>query len=162
VSATATSSTAAYLIDTNILLRSIEHGHPMQPIALQALQRLVLSGASLCIAPQNLIEFWAVATRPPAANGLGLTPVQAATELMNFKTVFQVLPDISAIFTEWERIAVVYAVSGKQAHDARLVAILKAHGIGNLMTFNVGDFTRYAAGEGISIVDPSGIPSTSP
>jgi predicted nucleic acid-binding protein len=111
----------------------------------------------LCITPQNLIEYWAVATRPPAANGLGLTSVQAAGDIANFKVAFELLPDVPAIFGEWERIAASYGVVGKRSHDARLVAVMKTHGIPEILTFNVDDFRRYAAGEGIAIVDPRSV-----
>jgi predicted nucleic acid-binding protein len=74
---------------------------------------------------------------------------------MTFKTALQLLPDMPAIFTHWERIVVTYGVQGKQAHDARLVAVMKAHGINQLLTFNVGDFAPFASGEGITVVDPA-------
>ena len=34
-------------------------------------------------------------------------------------------------------------VSGVQVHDARLAAVMKAHGIARIVTFNVADFTRF-------------------
>jgi predicted nucleic acid-binding protein len=126
----------------------------MQAAARQALHDLTAAGVALLVAPQNLIEFWAVATRPLAANGLDLTPAQAATEIGNFKAAFRLLPDSAAIFTEWERLAATYAVRGKQAHDTRLVAVMKAHGVGRILTFNAGDFSRFA-GEGVSTVSPA-------
>jgi predicted nucleic acid-binding protein len=42
-----------------------------------------------------------------------------------------------------------HAVSGKSAHDARIVAAMIVHGIERLVTFNVRDFKRY---EGIIII----------
>jgi predicted nucleic acid-binding protein len=36
-----------------------------------------------------------------------------------------------------------YKVSGKNTHDARLVASMRAHGIAGILTFNVQDFARY-------------------
>jgi hypothetical protein len=36
-----------------------------------------------------------------------------------------------------------HSVSGKPAHDARLVAFMDGHGIRQLVTLNAGDFTRY-------------------
>ena len=143
-----------YLIDTNVLLRRVEVTHPMHAASVQAIRQLFRIGAALFVTPQNLIEFWVVATRPIAVNGLGLTPVQAAAEIVSFKATFALLPDTSAIFPEWEHIAGQYGVAGKQAHDARLVAVMKVHGIGRILTFNIGDFNRYAAGEGIIVVDP--------
>ncbi len=127
----------------------------MHTTAHRALQQLTGAGAELCVAPQNLIEFWTVATRPTAVNSLGLTPTLAAAEVVNFKAVFRLLPETTAIFKEWERIAALYNVSGKQAHDARLVAVMKVHGMERILTFNVGDFSRYAVGESITVVDPA-------
>src|SRR4051812_18224769 len=101
----------------------------MHSAARQVLQRLTATGATLHVAAQNLIEFWVVATRPLASNGLGLSPAQAATEVSNFKAAFHLLPDTPAVFPEWERLAVLYQIQGKQAHDLRLVAVMKVHGV---------------------------------
>ena len=63
----------SFAVDTNVLLRSIDEGHIAQPLAQKGLFALRERGETLSIFPQNLIEFWAVATRPVANNGLGLT-----------------------------------------------------------------------------------------
>jgi hypothetical protein len=42
-------------------------------------------------------------------------------------------------------------ISGKNAHDARLVAAMIVHGVSSILTFNAKDFTRYAE---IVVVDP--------
>ena len=97
----------------------------------------------LHVAAQNLIEFWAVATRPIANNGLGLSVVQTEVEVIRLKNLFALVPDTPDIFFEWERIVRQYQVSGKQVHDARLVAAMKVHGLQNLLTFNDGDFKRF-------------------
>ena len=44
-----------------------------------------------------------------------------------------------------------HQVSGKKAHDARLVASMKVHGIVTILTFNVEDFARY---HGILVLHP--------
>jgi predicted nucleic acid-binding protein len=51
------------LTDTNVLLRSLYPDHPYYSAAGNAIAALRLRGDTPCIAPQNLIEFWAVATR---------------------------------------------------------------------------------------------------
>jgi len=61
------------LIDTNVLLRVVQPSHPMHAVALRALERLLAGPEPLFIAVQNLAEFWNAATRPIAANGLGMT-----------------------------------------------------------------------------------------
>jgi len=60
----------SYLVDTNILLRLVQENNPLHPDALKAVVLLKKEGEVLCIIPQNLIEFWAVATRPINNNGL--------------------------------------------------------------------------------------------
>jgi predicted nucleic acid-binding protein len=40
-------------------------------------------------------------------------------------------------------------VIGVQVHDARLVSVMKAYDIRQIVTFNTGDFTRYAGIEPI-------------
>ena len=66
---------------------------------------LLTRGDELFVIAQNLIEFWAVATRPIASNGLGLTIAQATLEL-TLKDLFVVLPDTADILPEWEQLIV--------------------------------------------------------
>lgn len=122
------------------------------------MERLAQSSEVLYVAPQNIIEFWAVATRPLAANGLGLTPAQAQSEITRFEAAFTLTIDSNAVFIEWKRLVGAHGVIGLPCHDARLVAIMRVQGIENVLTFNAGDFRRYADREGIVIVDPANVP----
>lgn len=45
------------LVDTNVLMRSIEPQHPMQPIAADSVILLRQQDETLVIAPQNVYEF---------------------------------------------------------------------------------------------------------
>jgi len=101
--------------------------------------------------PQNIIEFWAVATRPAISNGLGLTIAETKIEIAKFKRLFTFYDDETGIFTEWENLVTNYPTSGKNVHDARLVAAMITHKITHLLTFNTKDFKRYS---GITVVDP--------
>lgn len=67
------------------------------------------------------------------------------------KPVFR-WPDSDDVYPEWRRLVVTHAVSGKKAHDARLVAAMTVNGITHILTFNVDDFTRYA---GINVLHPA-------
>jgi predicted nucleic acid-binding protein len=144
----------SFAVDTNVLLRSIEDGQVAQPIAQNGLFTLRDRGQILSIFPQNLIEFWAVATRPITNNGLGLSIAQAEAELISLKTLFVLLPDTPEIFSVWEKIVLQYRVSGKQAHDARLVAAMRVHNLTHLLTFNTADFKRFSS---ITVVSPQAI-----
>jgi predicted nucleic acid-binding protein len=142
----------SFAVDTNVLLRSIDVDHAAQPIAQNAMIRLRNDGESLSIFSQNLIEFWAVATRPIANNGLGLSIAQTEEELTNLKSLFTLLPDTPDILPQWEQLVVKHQVMGKQAHDARLVAAMNVHKVTHLLTFNTADFKRYSE---IIVVNPS-------
>ena len=146
----------SFAVDTNLLLRSIDDGHVAQPIAKNGLIVLRDRGEILSIFPQNLIEFWVVATRPVINNGLGLSIPRAEEEIISLKTLFVLLPDTPKIFSEWERIVLQYQVSGKQAHDARLVAAMIVHNVTHLLTFNTADFKRFTS---ITAVNPQSIPN---
>jgi predicted nucleic acid-binding protein len=141
----------AYLSDTNILLRSAQPAHPMHAEAVAAVEALLNSGEAVCIVPQNIVEFWGVATRPAQHNGLGLTPTEADQEVIRLETLLTLLPETPAIYSHWRQLVVAHAVSGVQVHDARLVAAMQAHGLTHVLTFNTTDFQRYA---GITVVHP--------
>lgn len=144
----------SYLIDTNVLLRWSQPESHYCAIALSAVNRLIDQGESLLIAPQNLIEFWNVATRPINANGLGLTPSEAETKVVKLEGVFDLAEETPEIHPAWRKIVVVHTVSGVQVHDARLVAIMQVHNISHLLTFDSDDFRRYAQ---IQVVNPTTI-----
>lgn len=133
-----------WLIDTSILVRTIHAGDPHQAVAVDAVARLRRRGEKLCVVPQNLIEFWAASTRPASANGLGLSCDDAESELMRIRMFFILMLEDQTIFQHWQRLVSTYKVSGKTTHDARLVAAMQTHGIGNLLTFNTADFKRYS------------------
>ena len=61
------------LVDTNILLRSAQPNHALCPQATQAVTKLLRQKDSVFFCPQNIAEFWNVATRPAEANGLGFS-----------------------------------------------------------------------------------------
>jgi predicted nucleic acid-binding protein len=133
----------AILLDTNILVRLAQPHHPSAPVAARALKALRSSNEALHITQQNVVEFWAVTTRPIDANGLGFTTQQAAEEIAVLKRLFLLLPEVP-LQDAWERLVTGNRVSGKNAHDARLVAAMVVHGIESILTFNMQDFLRYA------------------
>jgi predicted nucleic acid-binding protein len=130
------------LIDTSTLLRTLQPSHPQRETARVAIKALTARGRDLHIIPQILVELWVVATRPVAQNGLGLSTTEAAGELMRLKSMFPLLPDTPAIYPVWESLVIQYRVSGKSAHDARLVAAMLVHGLTTILTFDRTGFSR--------------------
>lgn len=139
------------LADTNILLRLVEHEHPHHATAVEAIDILVTRGHQPCIVPQVAYEFWVVATRPVEANGLGMVPTEARLELDELLPPFKVLHDERQIYEIWQRLVLGHEVTGKSAHDARLVAAMLRHSISHLLTFNTPDFARYSE---ITVLEP--------
>jgi predicted nucleic acid-binding protein len=143
----------AILLDTNILLRLLQPHHPHCSTAERAIDVLRGRNELLNIVPQNLIELWAVATRPYDLNGLGLTTEQATKELEQIQRLWRLVPEVP-LLEEWTRLVTTYRVSGKHAHDAHIVAAMRQHGIGTILTFNASDFARYTE---INVIDPAAL-----
>lgn len=122
--------------------------------ASRAVDVLLDRSDELCVIAQNLIEFWSVATRPMANNGLDFSIARTIQEVAKLKTVFVVLPDTANILPEWERLVVNHQVLGKQVYDARLVAAMSVHHVTHLLTFNTDDFKRFTT---ITAVNPQSI-----
>ncbi len=140
-----------YLVDTNVLLRSLALANPHKAVARNAIKALLQNGAELCIAPQNLIEFWSVCTRPEKQNGLGKTVAMTDRYCRFAESFLTVLPEGPELFKIWRALVVDYGVSGRQVHDARIVAAMKAHGLRRILTFDTDDFSRY---KDIEIINP--------
>lgn len=139
------------LVDTNILLRSVEPGHPQHALAVEAVYRLLAEGQPVYFTLQNIAEFWNVATRPIENNGLGLSVPHTLGEVEKIEDLLTLLPDTPAVYAEWKRIIVEHRVLGVKVHDARLIATMMTHGVSRLLTFDVDDFRRYT---GIEVMHP--------
>jgi predicted nucleic acid-binding protein len=140
------------LLDANVLLRLADPTSAMRSVAATAVSTLRAQGVALHIVPQCVYEFWVVATRPVANNGLGLSLTECMQELVNLKASFSLLNDKPGLFTEWEAIVSVVGCCGKVAHDARYVAAMQTHELSHLLTFNGSDFARYP---GLTALDPN-------
>ena len=144
-----------YLSDTNIILRSAFPSANDHPAAIRVVQVLRSQGITLCVTPQNLIEFWNDVTRPAERNGFGLTVQDATSEVKRIESLFKLLPDTPAIYPEWLSLVSSLGVSGVKVHHARLAAVMRVHGIQHILTFNTVDFKRFP---GITAVHPNDVP----
>ncbi|HWZ43767.1 MAG TPA: type II toxin-antitoxin system VapC family toxin [Candidatus Saccharimonadales bacterium] len=140
------------LVDTNILLRAAQRSHPAGRVAINAIKALHRQQNVLCLAPQNLIEFWNVCTRPVDVNGLGLSVAGTDRYVKKLKILFTIIHDSPQTFEKWHALVLQYNVIGSKVHDARLAAVMRTYGITSVLTFNVKDFNRYG---GITAIDPN-------
>jgi predicted nucleic acid-binding protein len=148
----------AFLLDTSILVRLANATDAQHPAAAQAVVELHRRGELLHVTPQVLVEFRNVATRPKTANGAGLPVVDAEAHAAAFEATFPLLVETSNIYPAWKALVSALGIIGKQAHDARLLAVCHAHRVTHLLTFNISDFARMAAfGPGAVVVDPASV-----
>ena len=142
------------LLDTNVLVRAVQRRHPKSRIAAHAVKTLHGEQHVLCIAPQNVAEFWNVCTRPTAGNGLGLSVTATDRYASRLERMFLVLPDSMEAYREWRRLVVLHGVIGAKVHDTRLVATMKTHKLDRILRFNIQDFSRY---EGVTAIHPESV-----
>jgi len=135
----------AILIDTNILLRVVQPTHPMHPVAVRALEILMSRGERLMIAVQSVAEFWNVATRPEANNGLGFTIEESRDEVKKLEGFFEILYENARSYGIWKELVLNQRVRGTKVHDTRLGAVMMANEIRQIVTFNVADFARFTS-----------------
>lgn len=124
---------------------------------MAALDSLRKSGASCHVCAQVLIESWVVATRPLDVNGLGFPLDKTDRHMDEIETLFPCLPEPEDMAARWRMVVRSYSVIGKQAHDARIVALMIAHGVTHLVTLNPSDFARYPE---IAAITPAEIIAT--
>jgi predicted nucleic acid-binding protein len=145
----------SYLLDTSILARLANENDADHILAVAVVEDLHRKNEALWITPQNIAEFWNVASRPTVVNGLGL-PVNVVSETVRqFEARFAMAPESPDIYLALMQIVDQVQVIGKQIHDARLVAVCHVHRLSRILTFNARHFERFAAvGPGLEVVDP--------
>jgi predicted nucleic acid-binding protein len=143
------------LVDTNILLRSAQPTHPLCPQATHAVSKLLRQEHGVFFCSQNIAEFWNVATRPAAVNGLGFSHEEALQEVAVIERLLTLLQDVPAIYPVWKRLVQDHRVQGVKVYDARLVALMNVYAIDSILTFNDADFRRYG---NVNAIQPASMP----
>ncbi len=131
-------------LDTNIFLRLTDENSSQHELVVKAVAQLLARGDELYFAPQTIVEFWAVATRPLQANGLGLDAQTIEHKREEFSDEYKMLEETPALYEKWLELVKQHAVQGKQVHDTRLVAQMLVHNINTILTINTADFKRFS------------------
>ena len=139
----ATTAASRVFVDTNVLIYARLAQSPFHRLATARLVELDAAGAELFVSRQIFREYLAAMTRPGT-----LTQPIAIEDLLadieDFAIQFYVAEDGPAVTAQLIAILLRTVVGGKQVHDANIVATMLAHGIPQLLTHNVDDFTRFA------------------
>ena len=142
----------SYLLDTGVLLRAFDRTFAEHEQIRDFLRQSRARGDELVTTTQNLAEFWNVSTRPQSARGgFGRSTAETRRRLDFIERYMTVETDNHRSFHCWKKLLMDHDIKGTSVHDARLVAIMAARGIDNLVTLNGADFNRY----GISVHSPN-------
>ncbi|MDR2620082.1 MAG: type II toxin-antitoxin system VapC family toxin [Propionibacteriaceae bacterium] len=128
--------------DTNVLISATDISSATHEQALFALEELPSYGVALYTCTQVLREYLVVATRPLAANGLGLGQKAALDNLEEFTRVIHVLPETLKTWEKTKSLIAAVNASGKRIHDVSLIACALSNGIENILTNNTTDFSQ--------------------
>ena len=139
------------LLDTNVVLRLADMSTPEYKLVLQAIDHLSRRRVIPVLAPQVLIEFWVVATRPIEVNGFGWCPSVVSNAIERLRQRFRLLSENPELLDRWLEIVTVFNLRGKRAHDARLAAIALLNDVSQILTLNTRDFSGI---DGITAIHP--------
>jgi predicted nucleic acid-binding protein len=138
---TSAESTPIVVVDTNVLLAATDRSRDHHGAATRFLNEDV---RRLAVSPQIVREYLAVASRPVAVNGLGLSGEDAVANVHELLEGLEVLTEGPATTTSLMDLVVTGPAVGKQVHDANVVAVALAHRAVSIVTDNSRHFARFA------------------
>lgn len=138
-------------VDTNVLVYALYEEVEHHVAARHLVDRAKQSDAALCTAPQVLAEFYAVVTDPRRVS-VALEPRAAIEEIQKLRERpgFAVLEVPNDIVDRWIDLALRYSVTKQDVFDLQLVAVMLAHGVKKIDTWNTSDFRRFVEVEALA------------
>ncbi len=129
-------------VDTNVLVYASRTRAPLYQSAVTCLQQAREQGRSLWLNWQVLREYLAAVTRPQS----DFPALDRATgaDIEEFLCDFNVAEDGPRVTATLLDLLVRHHFSGRQVHDANIVATMLEYGLRRLLTFNTADFRRFA------------------
>ncbi len=138
------------MLDTNVLLAATDESRPEHRDALTVVNDWATNRTELCTSGQVLREYLSVATRPADRNGLGLKLPDALGNVRAIRERTTLLAEDSNVADRLLGLLADVGCSGKQVHDANLIATMLVHGVGAVVTMNLEDFARF--GQHVSLI----------
>jgi predicted nucleic acid-binding protein len=133
------------MVDTNVLVAATDEGRAEHHEALTILNDWPTRNTTLCISGQIVREYLTVATRPADSNGLGLKPPDALGNVRAIRERATLLAEDATVAERLLGLLADVECSGKQVHDASVIATMLVHGVGTVVTMNIRDFARFGA-----------------
>jgi predicted nucleic acid-binding protein len=129
-------------IDTNIMLRYLINDFPEYPAIRHTVDTLIREEHILWASRQVIREFGRVCTRPQSFMQV-MSPQRATDYMDKIGNLFEIADEDVRVTQQLILLMRQFSVSGKQVHDANIVATMQAYHIPNLLTLNLKDFDRY-------------------
>jgi len=139
------------VLDTNVLLAATDQARLEHEQAVAAINVWPASGLVLYTNGQILREYLAVATRPVDQNGLGMPRPDAVANVRALRARLNLLAEDIKVSDRLLELLETVECTGKQVHDANVVATMLVHGIDTVVTMNVDDFARF--GDHVQVAD---------
>jgi predicted nucleic acid-binding protein len=130
-------------VDTNILLRALLTQMNLHPQADALLKHMLQEETELWINGQVVREFIVQATHPKTLQ-TPLTVTEVIAEVNRIKPLFTIADETAAVRETLLKLIQEHPTSGKQIHDANIVATMLVYGIDTLLTLNLGDMKRFS------------------
>jgi predicted nucleic acid-binding protein len=123
------------LLDTNVLVYAVFPAMPDHAASRALVDTARIVGPNLCVAPQNLVEFFAVVTDPRRVTQ-PKTPdeaLQAIDDILALPSL-TLLPVPTDLIARWAQLLRQASVTKKRAFDAQLVATMQGNGVASIYT----------------------------
>jgi predicted nucleic acid-binding protein len=140
----ATTVAEPVFVDTNVLVYSTAALSPFHSVAVAKLQELVTAGHALWVSRQILREYLSALSRPGLV-GAQVSMAALLADVHLFESRFFVADEGPEVTGHLLALLGTIACTGKQVHDANVVATMLAYGIPKLLTHNVADFHRFTS-----------------
>jgi len=156
------------LLDTNILIHALDPTSNCYPACDALVERTKAADSGLCIAPENLAEFYAIVTNSrrvptPRSSEEALSVIEQFLE----RPGLELLPVPTDLVARWIALVRRHPVVGGDLFDIQLIATMLGNGITRIYTYHRDDFTPFAE---LEVIVPTvgagepgpGTPSTRP
>ena len=141
------------LLDTNVLVYAVDATATVHAPCHAVVARAMSGRLDAVIVPQVLMEFYAVVTSPRRVRS-PLSSADGASQVADWRQAIAIRYPSSACLDGWMTLVGQLQRVGQDVHDLFLIAQMRAHGIADICTVNVGDF---AGVPGIAVHRPEAV-----
>lgn len=129
-------------VDTNILLRAFLTDMRLHLEADKLIKEMLRDNTALWISGQVIREFIVQATHPKTLK-TPLTIDEVIELITKIQLLFHIADETVTVRENLLGLLKEYPTSGKQVHDANIVATMLAFDVDILLTLNIEDFKRF-------------------